>query len=41
MVCGAMYWARPDKYFFACTHAGRGEYRLDDHLIYERIEASD
>ncbi|MDQ3181075.1 MAG: tRNA-specific adenosine deaminase, partial [Acidobacteriota bacterium] len=35
---GAIYWARPDKIFFACTREDAANIGFDDHFIYEEIE---
>jgi len=38
MCLGAIYWARPDKIFFACTREDAASIGFDDHFIYEEIE---
>ncbi len=38
MCLGAIYWARPDKIFFACTRQDAANIGFDDHFIYEEIE---
>ncbi len=38
MCLGAIYWARPDKIFFACTREDAANIGFDDHFIYEEIE---
>lgn len=38
MCLGAIYWARPDKIFFACTRQDAAHIGFDDHFIYEEIE---
>lgn len=37
MCLGAIYWARPDQIFFACTHADAANVGFDDSFIYEEI----
>jgi tRNA(Arg) A34 adenosine deaminase TadA len=37
MCLGAIYWARPDKVFFACTREDAAEVGFDDELIYNEI----
>lgn len=38
MCLGAIYWARPAKIFFACTHKDAAEIGFDDQFIYHEIE---
>ncbi len=38
MCLGAIYWARPQQIFFACTHEDAAEIGFDDHFIYDEIE---
>jgi tRNA(Arg) A34 adenosine deaminase TadA len=38
MCLGAIYWARPEKVFFACTRADAAEIGFDDQFIYDEIE---
>jgi tRNA(Arg) A34 adenosine deaminase TadA len=38
MCLGAIYWARPDKLYFACTQADAASINFDDQFIYEEIE---
>ncbi len=38
MCLGAIYWARPDKIFFASTRYDAAEIGFDDQLIYDEIE---
>jgi guanine deaminase len=38
MCLGAIYWARPDKVFFACTREDAARIGFDDQFIYEEIE---
>lgn len=38
MCLGAIYWARPDQLFFACTREDAARVGFDDHFIYEEIE---
>ncbi|MBK9451903.1 MAG: nucleoside deaminase [Bacteroidetes bacterium] len=38
MCLGAIYWARPDRVFFACTKADAAASGFDDQFIYDEIE---
>ena len=38
MCLGAIYWARPEKVFFACTREDAAAIGFDDHFIYDEIE---
>ncbi|HXG84412.1 MAG TPA: nucleoside deaminase [Pyrinomonadaceae bacterium] len=38
MCLGAIYWARPDKIFYAATHRDAAEIGFDDQFIYEEIK---
>lgn len=38
MCLGAIYWARPQQIFFACTHEDAAGIGFDDHFIYDEIE---
>ncbi len=38
MCLGAIYWARPDRVFFASTKADAADAGFDDAFIYEEIE---
>ncbi len=38
MCLGAIYWARPDKIFYAATHEDAANVGFDDQFIYEEIE---
>ena len=38
MCLGAIYWARPQQIFFACTHEDAAHIGFDDHFIYDEIE---
>ena len=38
MCMGAIYWARPDRVFYACTREDAAEIGFDDRFIYEEIE---
>ena len=38
MCLGAIYWARPDRVFFACTKEDAADIGFDDELIYREIE---
>lgn len=38
MCLGAIYWARPEKVFFACTRDDAAAIGFDDNFIYEELE---
>lgn len=38
MCLGAIYWARPEKIFYAATHEDAARVGFDDQFIYEEIE---
>ena len=38
MCLGAIYWARPEKVFYACTKVDAAEIDFDDHFIYKEID---
>lgn len=38
MCLGAIYWARPQRVFYACTHEDAARIGFDDHFIYDEIE---
>lgn len=38
MCLGAIYWARPRRFFFACTRADAAAIDFDDNFIYEEID---
>ncbi len=38
MCLGAIYWARPERVFFACTREDAAAIGFDDHFIYDEIE---
>ena len=38
MCLGAIYWARPQRIFFACTHEDAARVGFDDRFIYDEIE---
>ncbi|WP_338407946.1 nucleoside deaminase [uncultured Flavobacterium sp.] len=38
MCLGAIYWARPDKMYFANTKKDAADINFDDQFIYEEIE---
>lgn len=40
MCLGAIYWARPDKIFYACTRADAAAIGFDDDFIYRELERS-
>jgi guanine deaminase len=37
MCLGAIYWARPDSYYFSCTRSSAAEAGFDDSYIYEQL----
>lgn len=37
MCLGAIYWARPEKVFFACTREDAASVGFDDELIYNEL----
>ena len=37
MCLGAIYWARPEKVFYACTRTDAAQIGFDDHFIYEEM----
>lgn len=38
MCLGAIYWARPERMFFACTREDAARIAFDDDFIYDEIE---
>ena len=38
MCLGAIYWARPDKVYYACNKGDAAESGFDDNFIYKEIE---
>jgi tRNA(Arg) A34 adenosine deaminase TadA len=38
MCLGAIYWARPDKMYFANTKKDAADINFDDQFIYEELE---
>ena len=38
MCLGAIYWARPDRVFYACTRDDAAKIGFDDDFIYEELE---
>jgi guanine deaminase len=38
MCLGAIYWARPDKVYFACTKKDAADAGFDDDFIYKEID---
>lgn len=40
MCLGAIYWARPEKVFFACNRNDAAEIGFDDRFIYDEISTS-
>jgi guanine deaminase len=37
MCLGAIFWARPAKYYFACSRIGAAQAGFDDAFIYDQI----
>ena len=37
MCLGAIYWARPDKLYFACTKTDAAAVHFDDEFIYKEV----
>jgi tRNA(Arg) A34 adenosine deaminase TadA len=37
MCLGAIYWARPDRIFYACRHSDAAKVGFDDSFIYEEL----
>ncbi len=37
MCLGAIYWSRPAKLFYGCTHEDAAAIGFDDHFIYDEI----
>jgi tRNA(Arg) A34 adenosine deaminase TadA len=40
MCLGAIYWARPEKIFYACTRDDAAKIGFDDQFIYDEIAGS-
>lgn len=38
MCLGAIYWARPERFFFACTRDDAANIGFDDDFIYQELE---
>lgn len=38
MCLGAIYWARPERIFYACTKADAAAIDFDDDFIYKEIK---
>jgi tRNA(Arg) A34 adenosine deaminase TadA len=38
MCLGAIYWARPDRVFYACTREDAAAIGFDDAFIYREID---
>lgn len=38
MCLGAIYWARPEKVYYACTRADAAAIGFDDDFIYKELE---
>ncbi|MBT8221211.1 MAG: nucleoside deaminase [Bacteroidia bacterium] len=37
MCLGAIYWARPDRFFYACTRSDAANIGFDDQFIYQEF----
>jgi len=37
MCLGAIYWARPEQFFFACTRKDAADIGFDDEFIYKEL----
>ncbi len=37
MCLGAIYWARPDRFFYACTRSDAADIGFDDDFIYQEL----
>ncbi|MFT4031979.1 MAG: nucleoside deaminase [Siphonobacter sp.] len=37
MCLGAIFWARPDRVYYACTHADASDAGFDDSFIYQQV----
>ncbi len=38
MCLGAIYWARPDKVYYACTKMDAAKIGFDDQFVYDEID---
>jgi tRNA(Arg) A34 adenosine deaminase TadA len=38
MCLGAIYWARPSRVYYACTHTDAAASGFDDHFIYDEMQ---
>jgi guanine deaminase len=38
MCLGAIYWARPDRFYFACSRQDAAAYGFDDDFIYHELD---
>lgn len=38
MCLGAIYWARPDRFFYACTRSDAASIGFDDDFIYQELD---
>lgn len=37
MCLGAIYWARPHRLYYACSHSDAAQFGFDDSFIYEEL----
>ena len=40
MCLGALYWARPERFYFACSRQDAAAYGFDDEFIYRELNLS-
>jgi tRNA(Arg) A34 adenosine deaminase TadA len=40
MCLGAIYWARPDKVYYACDKSDAAEIEFDDQFIYDELDVT-
>jgi guanine deaminase len=40
MCLGAIYWARPDNVYYACTRHDAADAGFDDHFIYDQLQSA-
>jgi guanine deaminase len=38
MCLGAIYWARPERFYFACSREDAAAYGLEDAFIYDELQ---